>query len=105
MWGFGDKITYIYLSLNYLSAQKELLNGIEWMSGITAKKHIFSFYVILNQWNKLYKDRSYKNSQYILNGKVEGASNYHLFIFTERRDNFKMKWYQNYNHWSKILKL
>ena len=37
------------------------------------------------------KIESYKNSQYILNGKIEGASNYHLFIFTERRDNLKMR--------------
>lgn len=46
--------------------------------------------ILINEINYTKID-SYKNSQYILNGKIEGASNYHLFIFTERRDNLKMK--------------
>lgn len=76
----------------------------EWVESQLKNIFSLSMWFLINEINYM-KIESYKNSQYILNGKIEGASKYHLFIFTERRDNFKMKWYQNYNHWSKILKL
>lgn len=70
-------------------APKWFLN--EWVE--SQLKNIFSFYMILiNEGN--YKAYSYKNMKYTLNGKIQWASDYHLFIFTERRNNLKIKWYQ-----------